>query len=219
MNESIKQYARRFDALKSRERGLVAATLLVVIGLLWWNYHADPMMRKIETLQSENRRIGTDTEATSVALRDIRRRIADGVHREKENQLVLLGEQLDKLEEQLRIKTIELIDPEKMFLLMNQLIYRDSQLKLLSLGRREVKPAIPPLDPDKPDETPGIYRHVLEIEFTGNYLDILDYMQSMEALDWKLLWDEIEISAGEHPKVTVKLVMSTLSIHKQWVGI
>ncbi len=219
MNNSIKLYARRFDALKPRERCLVAFTLLAAIGFLWWNYHADPMMRKIETLQTENLRIGTDTGATSIALRDIRKRIADGVHREKEKQLTLLGDQLDKLEEQLRVKTIELIDPEKMFLLMNQLIYRDSQLKLLGLRRREVKPAIPPLDPAKPDETPGIYRHVLEIEFTGSYLDILDYMQSMEALDWKLLWDEIEINGGEHPKVTVKLVMSTLSIHKQWVGI
>jgi hypothetical protein len=44
-------------------------------------------------------------------------------------------------------------------------------------------------------------------------------MQSMEALDWKLLWDEIEINTEEAPKVVAKVVMSTLSTRKEWVGI
>ena len=41
----------------------------------------------------------------------------------------------------------------------------------------------------------------------------------MEALDWKLLWDEIEIVIDEYPRVVVKVVMSTLSTRKEWVGI
>jgi hypothetical protein len=44
-------------------------------------------------------------------------------------------------------------------------------------------------------------------------------MQSLESLDWKLLWDEIEIISDEYPKVTVKVVISTLSTRKAWVGI
>ncbi len=219
MNSQLKAYTQRFDAMPPRERGLIALTLLVAIGLGWWVYHAEPMMLRIESIQAENKRIATDTAKTRGVINDIRRRIGEGVHREKQAQLEQLDEQLAELEEQLRVKTVELIDPEKMFQLMNQLIYRDSQLKLLSLKRREVRPAIPSTDPGQPAEEAGIYRHVLEIEFAGKYLDILDYMQSMEALDWKLLWDEIEVSSNEYPKVTVKLVMSTLSTHKQWVGI
>jgi hypothetical protein len=38
-------------------------------------------------------------------------------------------------------------------------------------------------------------------------------------LDWKLLWDEIEIHSDEHPKVTVEVAISTLSTRKEWVGI
>jgi len=69
------------------------------------------------------------------------------------------------------------------------------------------------------NEVPGIYRHVLEIKFAGKYLDILRYMQTLESLDWKLLWDEIEIYSDEHPKATVKVAISTLSTRKEWVGI
>ena len=101
---------------------------------------------------------------------------------------------------------------------MNELIYQDSRLQLLSLKRLEVKPAIPVAD-DEDVQGSGIYRHVLEMQFEGSYLDILKYMQTLEALDWKLLWDEIEILRNDHPKATVKVVISTLSTRKEWVGI
>ncbi|MDH3763550.1 MAG: hypothetical protein OEU50_21450 [Gammaproteobacteria bacterium] len=219
MNNQLKQYAQRFDAWTIRERALVAGVLIVAIVFLWWSYHAAPMMAEIENRQSENQRIGSEIENTRLVVASIRQRIAAGVHEEKELQLARLIDELSAVEEQLRVTTIELVDPEKMFQLMNELVYRDSKLTLLSLKRREVRAAIPSTEPERTDEEAGIYRHVLELQFSGKYLDILRYMQSMEALDWKLLWDEIEISAEEAPKVVVKLVMSTLSTRKEWVGI
>ncbi len=122
------------------------------------------------------------------------------------------------MENRLREETIELIDPEKMLELMTQLIYSESRLKLISLKRREVKPAIPPIEGEATDES-GIYRHVLEIGLAGKYVDVLKYMQNLEQLDWKLLWDEIEILGEDHPTITLKLVMSTLSTRKEWIGI
>ena len=218
MNSELAQYRQRFDAQSLRERGLIAFSLIVVSGFGWWNFYAAPMMKKTERLQTENQRLGDEVKNTSAIVQDIRQRIAAGVHQEKEFQLASLGKELDEIEDQLRVKTVELIDPEKMFELMNQLIYRDSRLQLLNLKRREVKPAIPSLNEEEAEE-PGLYRHVLEIEFAGKYLDILKYMQSLELLDWKLLWDEIEIHSDENSKVTVKVAISTLSTRKEWVGI
>ena len=218
MNDKLKQYAKRFNAYSIRERGLIAISVLVVISYLWWINYATPVTKNVEALHMENQRITRDIESNRATLRDTRQAIAAGVYQEKENQLRKLGEDLAALEEQLQVTTIELIDPEKMFQLMNELIYRESRLKLLSLKRREVKPAIPPIDGEEVDEA-GIYRHVLEIEFAGKYLDILRYMQQLEALDWKLLWDEIELESEEYPNVTVKVVISTLSTRKEWVGI
>lgn len=218
VNSTLEQYRQRFDAQSLRERGLIALSLIVVIGFGWWNYYAAPMMKNTESLQTENLRLGDAVEKKRTLVGGIRQRIAAGVHQEKELQLASLGRELDEIDDQLRVKTVELIDPEKMFELMNQLIYRDSRLQLLSLKRREVKPAIPsPVEEET--EEPGLYRHVLEIRFTGKYLNILRYMQTLESLDWKLLWDEIEIQSDEHPKVTVEVAISTLSTRKEWVGI
>lgn len=218
MNSALEQYRQRFDAQSLRERGLIAFSLIVVIVFGWWNYYAAPMMKKTESLQTENRRLGDEAEKTAALVADIRQRIAAGVHQEKEVQLASMSRQLDEIEDQLRVKTVELVEPEKMFDLMNQLIYGESRLRLLSLKRREVKPAIPLLGEDE-TEQPGLYRHVLEIKFAGKYLDILKYMRTLESLDWKLLWDEIEIHSEEHPEVTVEVAVSTLSMRKEWVGI
>jgi MSHA biogenesis protein MshJ len=110
-----------------------------------------------------------------------------------------------------------LIDPDQMFQLMTSLVYRESGLKLLSLKRLKVKPAIEPSEDQR--DVAGINRHVLEVKFSGKFLDILKYMQTLENLDWKLIWDEIEIATNEFPQISVKIVISTLSTRKEWVGV
>ena len=218
MNSRLRQYAQRFDAQTLRERGLVAGTLLGLLCFVWWSYIAEPMMQSVEARQADNLRVADQVERTGAIVRDVRERIAAGVYKEKEQQLVRLGQELDAVEIKLREETVELIDPEKMLQLMTQLVYRESKLKLMSLKRREVRPAIPQVDGASTEE-PGIYRHVLEIELTGKYADILGYMQTLEQLDWKLLWDEIEIVGEKYPTITLKLVLSTLSTRKEWIEI
>ena len=91
-------------------------------------------------------------------------------------------------------------------------------LGLMSLKRREVRPAIPREEGEN-NEEPDIYRHVLEIELVGKYADMRGYMQTLEQLDWKLIWDEIEVIGEEYPIITLKLVLSTLSTRKEWIEI
>jgi hypothetical protein len=104
------------------------------------------------------------------------------VYQEKEQQLARLSQELDAVEIKLREETVELIDPEKMLQLMTQLVYRESKLKLMSLRRREVRPAIPREEGENTEE-PAIYRQVLEIELAGKYGDMLGYMRTLEQLD------------------------------------
>jgi len=215
---TVRQYAQRFNAQTLRERALVSVTLFSLLGFAWWNYYVEPMTQNIAARNTENQRVAAQVAEMRAIVADLRQRIAAGVYVEKEQQLNRLGKELAAVENRLREETVELIDPEKMLQLMTELVYRESKLKLLSLRRREVKPAIPREEGDTTEE-PGLYRHVLEIELAGKYLDMLSYMQTLEQLDWKLLWDEFEILSEEHPTVTLRLVMSTLSTRKQWIEI
>ena len=217
MNSYFNTAATKFNALSLRERVLFVTTILVVISMAWWNLFAEPVMRETKSLARENYKLSIEVDQTRAAISDIRKTIATGINKEKQITLAQLKQALADVEERLRLKTIELIDPEKMFRLMAQLIYRESRLKLLSLKRREVKSAISLTQEQQGDAS--IYRHVLEIKFSGKFNDIFNYTQSLEGLDWKLIWDEIEIVSGEYPLITVKVVISTLSTRKEWVGV
>jgi len=222
MNNSLKisaleTAAQNFNALTLRERVLFVFTILVSVSVVWWFFYVEPMQLKTISLVKENNRISNEIVITRKTINDIRSRVAQGVDQDKTRKLAQLELALEAVDERLRLKTVELIDPEQMFQLMTRLVYKESKLKLLSLKRREVKQAITPSN-NQPDEY-GIYRHVLEVKFSGKFPDILKYMQSLENLDWKLIWDEIEIVTDEYPRITVKLVISTLSTRKEWVGV
>ena len=219
MVNPLRQYARKFDERQLRERVLIAITLLVAVGVSWWVYHVEPQAQRLVALDQQGRNIAAENRATREAIDGIRQRIAGGVHREKQAELARLEERLAELEQELRLKTIELIPPEKMFALMNQLLLDNTRLTLRRLARREVRSAIPASAASAEGDEPGIYRHVMEIELSGRYLDILAYLRKLEALDWKLLWDEIEIRNDAYPRVDLRLRMSTLSTERQWVGI
>ena len=218
MNKAWRRHADRFDALSTRERALIALTLLVALGFAWWSLYAEPQMARVAQQAADNQRLAAEVARTRAVITDIRARIASGVHQQKESELARLRQELAEVEERLEVETVELIDPEKMFRLMRQLVANQARLKLIGLKRREVRSALPVAEGEEEAE-PAIFRHVLEIEFAGRYLDILDYVQSLEALDWKLLWDEIDLESGKYPELRLKLAISTLSTHKAWVGI
>lgn len=217
VNKVYKANADKFNALSVRERILFGLTILVVVILSWWYFFAASKMAQIDTLVIDNQRINAEVISTQQSVAQIKARLDAGVNKDKEDQLARLKQELMKVEEQLQIKATELVDPEEMFQLMTRLIYKESKLKLLSLKRLEVKPAIEAKEGQ--ENSDGIYRHVLEVKFSGKYEDIFAYMTSLESLDWKLIWEEIEISSGEYPVINVKVVISTLSTRKEWVGV
>jgi MSHA biogenesis protein MshJ len=217
MNNTLNTAAQNFNALTLRERFLSVFTIVVSIFIVWWFFYVEATQLETKNLVQENNRINSEIATSRSTIHQIRRKIGDGVNVNKARKLAQLELALESLEERLRLKTVELIDPDQMFHLMTSLVYKESRLKLLSLKRLAVKPAIAPTA--EQGDIAGIYRHVLEVRFSGKFLDILKYMQSLENLEWKLIWDEIEVATNEFPLITVKVVISTLSTRKEWVGV
>ena len=218
MTKAATSNITRFNALNLRERALLATVFITVLVSGWWHLYAQQAIAAIDAQKVENERISTEVSASIMAVNDIRNRIASGVHKEKQQRLMQLKVKLQQIEDELKLKTIELIDPEDMFSLMSQMIYRESGLKLQNLQRLEVRPAIVPVDGEEQND-PGIYRHLLEVKFSGSYSNVLVYLQKLELIDQKLIWDEIEVVRDDHPNITVRLVISTLSTREEWVGV
>ncbi len=217
MNSQYKQYAAKFDALSIRERALIVVTLLVVVGCLWWYLFAMQQLETRASLIQQNSAIENEIQLLDNTSSQIAQSIKEGVNKPKLAQLDLLRGELERVKQLLQRKTLELIEPDDMFELMQNMIFKDSKLKLTGLKRKEVRPAFQPESPD--DQQAEIYRHVMQINFQGSYLDILNYVKNLETLPWKLIWDRISLELEEYPTIKVEIEISTLSDSEHWVGL
>jgi len=217
MNEQWQKYAERFNSLSIRERLIIVFSTLVVMLFVWWNWIASPLLSESRSLNKQSIGLEREINTMQVTAQSIRQRLVNGVHQTQVQQLEIQRQELARINALLQEKTLELIDPDEMFTLMQQLVFADSKLKLIGLKRKQVNTVF---NQDKEDhEQPQIYRHVMHMQFEGSYQNILEYVSSLESLDWKLIWDRISLKSLEYPYIQVDIELSTLSDSQQWVGL
>ena len=218
MIDNWKVYAEKFDALTIRERGMIVVAIVVVLGYMWWMLFADSQLAETRRLQQQNAGLEQEIQTLQMTTSQISNRLQQGVHQSKQQQLELMYNELDRVNEILQQKTLELIEPNDMFSLMQQMIFSDSRLKLSGLKRKSVTPVFT-ANEQQQVENSNIYRHVMQIRFQGSYQDTFNYIANLEQLEWKLIWDRIELTLSEYPVIDVDIEISTLSESSYWVGL
>ncbi len=73
----------------------------------------------------------------------------------------------------------------------------------------------PAAAPPKPREL--LYRHGVEIVLQGSYLDMVNYMDALEALPTQLFWGKAKLDAGQYPDSRLTLTLYTLSLDRKWM--
>jgi MSHA biogenesis protein MshJ len=217
MIEGVIQYRDKFNSMSLRERALIVVTIVTVMVFLWWHFYAASALADINRMQQDNSGINQEINNLQLAAKTIERQVNSGVNSAKKQQLVSLRNELKKADVMLQQKTLELIDPNEMFDLMQQLIFAESGLKLTALKRKQVTPAFP--QAEEAGKQPEIYRHVMQMSFEGSFQEVLNYIIRLENLDWKLIWDRIVLKTGDYPVINADIEISTLSDSQHWVGL
>ncbi len=70
-------------------------------------------------------------------------------------------------------------------------------------------------------QTPAgmVYRHGVEVTISGSYLDLMAYLNALEALPWHMFWGRVELDAEQYPKVNLTLRLYTLSLDAAWLAL
>lgn len=74
-----------------------------------------------------------------------------------------------------------------------------------------------PRVPAKQDEI--LYRHGVQVVLQGSYLDMVNYMDSLERLPVQLFWGKATLDAQEYPKARLTLTLYTLSLDTKWMAL
>jgi len=220
MPEQLQPLFDKFDGLNERERISIMLLSVVAIAIVFvellispLNQQYDAVDKQIVSLQNQT----TQLESQIVILKSKRNRDPDFQEKQK---IKLLNEQLSNINVQLKEKMHGLIEPKQMAKVLEVVLAQNTDLKLQrvqSLGAEPLSPI--KAKEGEEEESLGIYRHGMQIEFKGSYLSTLKYLKALNALPWNFYWDVLELNVDKYPVSKIVITVHTLSFHEGWIGV
>jgi MSHA biogenesis protein MshJ len=228
VRDQWRKLAARFDAMQQRERVLVLLAAVVGTALVYDALVLQPLEARKKRLTqqvAESRQNIRTADATLKAQESI----ADP-QAVKRSYRDALRKQLTEIDQNMQGLQRGLVPPERMALLMEDMLKRSRGLQIVSLRTLPVqrfetpgaapaaraadkgaKPAVPQ-DPER-----VIYQHSFEITLLGTYADLHEYLAQLEKLPWRMFWGRINVSSESHPRLRVTMTVQTLSLNKAWL--
>ncbi|HYM35397.1 MAG TPA: type II secretion system protein GspM [Steroidobacteraceae bacterium] len=203
----------RFNTMSLRERAMVASAVLALLVFLWDRALMNPLRQREQQLQQ-------DLAATQQGLAALSATIQS---RADENPLVLamkqkqsLTESISAVDRELQSTSAGLIPPDRMLAALRDVLQHENGLRLVSMHNLPVASLVP-TQPGAPLQGP--YVHSLEFVVEGGYLDVLRYLEKVEALPWRFYWQVLELKTAEYPLNRIRIRLNTLSMDKEWLGV
>lgn len=231
MIESIKKFAAKIDARSERERVFIFATCLAVMLLIALNGVWAPMQKKIKQLSQKHQQnlISLQTNQSELELLkagkladvdyEVKHQIA-----EQKKQMLSLRAEVAKFEERL-------VPAEKMNDLLEQVLSRNKNLRIISMKSLPVENVLSVQEQAAAHAASasavehasrseiGLFKHEVELIFEGNYLDMLSYLKSLEAMPQRLYWGSIHLRVVEYPQSRLSLRVFTVSQERKWLDL
>jgi len=232
MQEKFAELKEKYEDLSLREQILLVAAGFVAMGLIWFMLLSEPLYIETKKLSTELNKIEQGLEKLKQQHQSLAARRASDPHRDLKDRIALIDQQLVKVNQQLAEKFHGLIEPQQMAMMLESVLKKHNDLKLLSVRSLASEPLIQPDAAAEAEEESGrgddekqkqarvdVFRHGLQIEFEGNYLATLDYLKTLEALDWEFYWDAVQLEVTDYPMSRVVITVHTLSLRDSWIGV
>ncbi len=235
------QLTNKIDALTLRERGIMLVVISAAIIFLFNSLLIDPQYAKQKILSDK---IKQEQAQIAVSRIEISQRVANlsaDPDAEIKKRITSAEQQLLQIDASLEELQKNLVRPEKMTALLENILKRNRKLQLFSLKNLPVinvideveeptnltNKAIAAINPTtganasvvESDLRGAIYKHEVEIVFQGNYLDMLSYMRELESLPEQVYWNKGKLTVIEYPKASLTLNLFTLSLEKKWLNL
>jgi MSHA biogenesis protein MshJ len=219
----------RFTAMSLRERGLVFAALLAVLIVVWDSLLMKPLEQRKQALNQELQSVQENITQLASSLS------GDGGGDSFTTALTQqqsLQQSLAAVDGQLQTLAAELIPPPRMVAALRDVLDHQQGLRLISL-KNLPSYSLAPADPGTaaasaasistttlvPVSTTGPFVHPIEMIVEGDYLTVLNYLRAVEQLKWRFYWLSLDLNSTDYPKNRVRIMLNSLSMDRDWLGV
>lgn len=88
----------------------------------------------------------------------------------------------------------------------------------LELVQFDTQRAVPMVVPDQSAEQNNLWQHPVQLVVDGQYHDLRDYVESIEALQYPFYWDQLRYEVGQFPAARLTIRVYALSTQEELLG-
>lgn len=208
--------ANKINDRNLRERGLIFLMLASILIALAYVLFLEPQLSKQKALSQKI--LQQENQIKSIAsqlhaLEEARSVDPDIANRAKLESLRI---QLVQLKALLQVKQQQLIPPDKIPGLLEEILSRNQQLQLISL--RSLPTSTVKAEGEQSSSVEQeFFRHGVEISVRGSYFDLLDYVAQLEKLPTQIFWGKASLKVESYPISQLTVTLYTLSLDKVWL--
>lgn len=205
-----RQARRQFDARLLNERRLI----IVALGALVWfacdTFLITPGFAKLKAAKTREQTATVARDAMQAEINRKRVEMATRLVEAQREQTVLL-KRLEEGQQDLERQQAMMAPAREMRALLEGLLAQNGQLRLRSMK------TLPPTDvkfkvvEGMEGATPVLFSHGLEVSVSGSYMELVQWLRSVERLPRRLLWDSLSLASDEQAQLTLTLVVHTFS--------
>jgi len=208
----IAQVRDKLQQMSLREQLLVLVGVAVAIYLFFDVLVFSAQQLRVRALQDQQTALQLQVTVLTADLAAAERIQADAVEK-KDQELRQLKQQAAQLEA-LTASVIEQA-PALRQLVSDVLAVSSARVSAVGVKTLPVKPvtlAAAPVPGKAPQAGPGtLYKHGLDIELRGSYLDLMRVLAKLEEANPKLLWSSAVLDAKAYPENTLRTSVFLLS--------
>ena len=219
LSKQLEKLDLKFYALSLRERNLVVIAGLAFILLVGFVSFVEPPLLNADRTQ-------TQIQTRENVLREMDLQIAQLEQELKTDPNIPLRQRLEKIERQIAALdqsldsfTEDLIPADKMPDLLEKVLSRSNQLKLVSMESIAPIQLLGAGEGSQQSNDINLYQHGVRLILEGRYFDIQAYLEQLEELQWRFYWKVFTYDVIEHPNAKVELELYTLSTSTAFIGV
>jgi MSHA biogenesis protein MshJ len=221
IRRTLLQAREWIDEQTTRERALLLVATVVVAFVLLYTFLLSPLQLQRARSQEEVGTLEKQVRALRLESERLSGKLAVDPNEQNRVRKARREKELATVDEELRDRTENLIPPSEMALVLREILGRQKTLQLVELRSLTAVPLLKEerQSPSADSLSGRVFRHGFEMEFRGNYLTTLAYLEELEDLPWRFFWKELEYEVVEYPEARIQLKVETLSLAEGWIGV
>ena len=213
--KQLDDLSEKFSKLKKQEKILLMVCAAVLAIFPMWSYGFDPAMQKYREAVKSAADASAKIEELSQKSDELASGAGISVNDQMKAEIAELEKKLKAQNEEIKKTLTGLVPPTEMADMLQNIMSGMDGIAVKDL--RNLPPENLAMTPDGG----GVFRHVLHMEISGGYTDLMRFAGALETLPQKFYWKGISLKGEpkEYPKSTLVLEIYTLSVSEEFISV